>query len=68
MITASGVRYVAIDDINDRGRMTGALIGNLADSQYYNHAFLHSNGQIQDLGAIGGYFGTGLAINNHGHG
>jgi probable HAF family extracellular repeat protein len=65
--------------INDRGQVTGVLTGGLTGlppfpstgpqgpaGQFYTHAFLYSNGQVTDLGAIGDYFSNGNAINNHG--
>jgi probable HAF family extracellular repeat protein len=65
--------------INDRGQVTGVLTGvgtglppfpstgsPVPVGQFYTHAFLYSNGQVTDLGAIGDYFSNGNAINNHG--
>ena len=81
LITQPGARAYGsgANAINDRGQVTGDLYGfgtglppypstgfPVPVGQFYGHAFLYSNGQVTDLGAIGSYFSSGIAINNHG--
>jgi probable HAF family extracellular repeat protein len=49
--------------INDSGQVAGA---SRTDSGW-EHAFLYSNGQLQDLGTLGGYSSIGIDINANGH-
>jgi probable HAF family extracellular repeat protein len=48
--------------INNRGQVTGG--SNLSVST--THAFLYSNGHMQDIGTLGGDFSVGISINDHG--
>lgn len=46
--------------MNDRGQVTGT-----SWSYHGLHAFLYSNGQMMDLGTLGGHESIGYAINDH---
>ncbi|OAI23096.1 hypothetical protein A1356_18350 [Methylomonas koyamae] len=48
--------------INDSGQITGDMV--FANNEY--HAFFNSNGQVTDLGTLGGTFSSGRAINGVG--
>ena len=58
--------------INDAGQITGyadradfVQYSNIA-SRYARHAYLYDNGEMIDLGTLGGAFSIGMAINNLG--
>jgi probable HAF family extracellular repeat protein len=53
--------------INNRGQVTGESdVASQGPFYTEQHAFLYSNGQMQDLGVLGGQYSYGMGINDHG--
>jgi probable HAF family extracellular repeat protein len=68
-----GRGYSVIASINNTGAMSGS---SATDNQFFDeygqpvpiaHAISYVNGQLQDLGTLGGMWSAGSAINNLGH-
>jgi probable HAF family extracellular repeat protein len=52
--------------INDAGQVVGVSGTSVFDVDYNGHAFLYSDGKMQDLGTLGERFSSAFDINNHG--
>lgn len=60
-VLPGGISTVA-SAINNRGQVTGGSVLSVSTT----HAFLYSNGQMRDIGTLGGDFSDGASINDHG--
>ena len=63
--TLPGDEQSEASGINNRGQVVGTAL-KFVNGVLYGHAFLYSDGQMQDLGTLGGNYSKGLAINNNG--
>jgi uncharacterized repeat protein (TIGR01451 family) len=57
-------KYSVATAINNQGQVVGWSSMNASDSS--EHAFLYSNGVMNDLGTFGGLFSTAKGLNNNG--
>jgi len=59
-----GGTYGSVSGLNDRGQVAGTM--NLTGDLMW-HSFLWDAGEITDLGTLGGFMSTAVALNNAGH-
>ena len=64
--TLPGHRLSAASDINERGQIVGVSVEELPSGERTPHAVLWDDGNIVDLGTLGGQDSSAMAINNRG--
>src|SRR2546421_10263917 len=55
--------FYQVNGLNSAGQFAGFFNAN---GSFISHAFLYSDGQVQDLGTLGGNISEGFALNNSG--